>query len=269
MMRVISWNVNWRTGLARDQGRLLRELGCDIVILQEVNRKSAEALRDAAGLAWMIVSAPPAGSTVPRHQRLVAVGGTQTSSARRLDLDAPVPERVLAVEAAVAGLYASVVSYYAPPGVNWGRVKVDQALTVADWLCERTGPMIIGADANTPKFDPVDDAGVRTHWHTGDRRLNGSPGDDDLWGPSPRHRLKDCLRTWLAADRTRATSLHPDGPLAVSHYTGKRKARGGTPRRFDSIWVTPDFKVRDVQYLSHEIGRLSDHAPVVADLDVG
>jgi hypothetical protein len=27
--------------------------------------------------------------------------------------------------------------------------------------------------------------------------------------------------------------------------------------------------VRDVQYLSHEIGRLSDHAPVVADLDVG
>ena len=50
-MRVISWNVNWRTGFARDQGQLLRELHCDIVILQEVNRKSTEILREAAGLA--------------------------------------------------------------------------------------------------------------------------------------------------------------------------------------------------------------------------
>ena len=269
MMRVISWNVNWRTGLARDQGRLLRELYCDIVILQEVNRKSAEALRDAAGLAWMIVSEPPADSMETRRQRLVAVGGTEISSARRLDLEAPVGERVLAVEVAIAGLHATVVSYYAPPGVNWGRVKVDQALAVTYWLCERKGPMIIGADANTPKLDPVDDAAVRTHWHTGSGRLNGSPGDDELWGPSPRHRLRDCLRTWLAADPARATNLHPDGPLAISHYTGKRKTHVGTPRRFDSIWVTPDFTVRDVQYLSHEIGRLSDHAPVVADLDVG
>jgi exonuclease III len=268
-MRIVSWNVNWRTGLARDQGRLLRELNCGIVILQEVNRKSAEVLRDAAGLAWMIVSEAPAGSTVPRHQRLVAVGGTGISSANRLDLEAPVGERVLAVKVTIAGRHATVVSYHAPPGVNWGRVKVDQALAVTHWLCERTGPMILGADANTPKLDPIDDAAVRTHWHTGSRRVNGGRGDDELWGPSARHRLKDCLRTWLAADPARATHLDPDGPLAVSHYTGKRKTHVGTPRRFDSIWVTPDFTVRDVQYLSHEIGRLSDHAPVVADLDVG
>jgi len=267
MTRVISWNLNWRMGLARDQGRLLRELHPDIVILQEVNSKSAEALRDAAGLAWMIVSKPPPDSKVPGRQRLVAVGGTEISSARRLDLDAPLGERVLAVEVAIDGLHATVVSYHAPPGVNWGRVKVDQALAVTYWVCEQKGPMIIGADANTPKLDPVDDAAVRTHWQSGSRRLNGGPGDDEMWGPSPRHRLKDCLRIWLAADPVRATHLDPDGPLAVSHYTGKRKTHVGTPRRFDSIWVTPHFVVRDVQYLSHEIGRLSDHAPVVADLD--
>ena len=208
-MRIVSWNVNWRTGLARDQGRLLRELNCGIVILQEVNRKSAEVLRDAAGLAWMIVSEAPAGSTVPRHQRLVAVGGTGISSANRLDLEAPVGERVLAVKVTIAGRHATVVSYHAPPGVNWGRVKVDQALAVTHWLCERTGPMILGADANTPKLDPIDDAAVRTHWHTGSRRVNGGRGDDELWGPSARHRLKDCLRTWLAADPTERLTLTP------------------------------------------------------------
>src|SRR4051794_27601184 len=70
MMRVVSWNVNWRSDVALDQGRLLAELHCDIVILQEVNRKSAEALGNAAGLAWMIVSEPPEDSTEPRRQRL-------------------------------------------------------------------------------------------------------------------------------------------------------------------------------------------------------
>ena len=79
--------------------------------------------------------------------------------------------------------------------------------------------------------------------------------------------MKDCLRVWLAADPARAKGIDPAGPLAVSHYTAKRKTHLGNPRRFDSIWTTPDFTVTDVQYLSHELGRLSDHAPVVVDLD--
>ena len=43
-------------------------------------------------------------------------------------------------------------------------------------------------------------------------------------------------------------------------------SRLGNPRRFDAIWATPDVEVLDVRYLSEEIGRLSDHAPVVAEL---
>ena len=146
-------------------------------------------------------------------------------------------------------------------------MKVDQAHAFTDWLCERAGPVIVGADANTPKLDPVDDAAVQTHWYTGFRKLNGDPGDDVLWGASPRHQLKDCLRVWLAADGRRAADIDPAGPLAISHYTAKRKDHSGHPRRFDSIWATPDFTVIDVRYLSDEIGRLSDHAPVIVDLD--
>jgi len=149
------------------------------------------------------------------------------------------------------------------------RWVVEHIPNVTPPLMERLAKLSVIVSTNMAGYAGNYDAAVRTHWHTGSLKLNGGLGDDELWGPSPRHGLRDCLRTWLAADPARATHLHPDGPLAVSHYTGKRKTHVGTPRRFDSIWVTPDFTVRDVQYLSHEIGRLSDHAPVVADLDVG
>jgi exonuclease III len=266
-MRVVSWNVNWRTGVARAQGELVRDLRPDLVILQEVNPSSAERLWEATELKWMIQSDPPAGSTEPRRRRVVAVCGTEAFSSWQLDLEAPVRERVLAVDIEHQGWRGTVISYYAPPGVSWGITKVAQAQAVTDWICAREGPVILGADANTPKLDPVDDAAVRTHWHTGFRKLNGGPGDDELWGPSPRHQLRDCLRVWLAADPSRARDIDPDGPLAVSHYTAKRRNHPGNPRRFDAIWTTADFTVTDVRYLSEELGRLSDHAPVVVDLD--
>lgn len=40
---------------------------------------------------------------------------------------------------------------------------------------------------------------IRTHWHTGDRHLDGLPGDDLLVGPEPIYPLRDGLRTWLGA----------------------------------------------------------------------
>ena len=269
MIRVVSWNVNWRTGVAAQQGELLRSLQPDIVILQELNARSVDKLAAAAGLEWMTVSAPPADDTSMRRRRLVGIGGTSPASTRSLDFRAPVEERLLVLEVSIEGRPVVVSSYYSPPGVSWGRVKVDQAVSFTDWLRGRKGPVIIGADANTPKHDPVDDAAVQTHWYTGFRKLNGDPGDDVLWGSSPRHQLKDCLRTWLAMDPARVRDLDPDGPLAVSHYTAKRKDHPGHPRRFDAIWATPDVDVLDVRYLSEEIGRLSDHAPVVAELRLG
>ena len=231
-------------------------------------RESVDKLKAAAGLEWMVVSTPPDGDTSMRRRRLVGIGGTSPAATRPLDFRAPVEERLLVVEVSIEGRPVVVASYYAPPGVSWGRVKVDQAVSFTDWLCSREGPVIVGADANTPKLDPVDDSAVQTHWYTGFRKLNGDPGDDVLWGSSPRHQLKDCLRTWLAMDPARVRDLDPTGPLAVSHYTAKRKDHPGHPRRFDAIWATPDVEVLDVRYLSEEIGRLSDHAPVVADLEL-
>ena len=164
------------------------------------------------------------------------------------------------------------MSYHAPPGVSWGIVKPRLAVAFAFWLSRHNGALLFGADANTPRIDACDFANTRTHWHTGNKRLNGEPGDDLLFGANKGHGLDDALRRWLALhpeemDRVRAS--RPSGPLAITHRTGKRKNSPGTERRFDSVWVSRHWVVRRIEHLYEEgIAAGSDHAPVMVDLDL-
>jgi hypothetical protein len=187
-----------------------------------------------------------------------------------LPADVPLPERTLLAEITVEGLGLTAVSYHAPPGVSWGIDKPRQAVALARWLSAQQGPVLLGADANTPLIDAADFAATRTHWHTGLRRLNGEPGDDLLFGPGKIHPLDDGLRRWLADHPAEAAALsgRPAGPLAVSHRTGKRRnGFPGTGRRFDSIWITRHWTVLHISHLYDEgIAAGSDHAVIVADL---
>ena len=102
--------------------------------------------------------------------------------------------------------------------------------------------------------------------------LNGEPGDDLLVGPDKIHELEDAFRVHLRqnpAVAARIVEQNPEGPLAVSHRTGKRKNSAGNPQRYDAIWVSPEFDVGNVDYLyekSVEAG--SDHALVAADVSL-
>src|SRR5579859_2115204 len=79
-LRVLSWNVHYLTGDAADrEGDFLASLDPppDVLLLQEVNRRSAELLRRAAGLEWLrlaIELRQPNGNETPAHQRGVAIG---------------------------------------------------------------------------------------------------------------------------------------------------------------------------------------------------
>lgn len=186
-----------------------------------------------------------------------------------LPADVPLPERTLLAEVTVDGTGLTAVSYHAPPGVNWGIVKARQAVAVARWLSAQPGPVLLGADANTPLIDAVNFADTRTHWHTGNLCLNGEPGDDLLFGPGKIHPLEDGLRRWLADNPAEAAAraARPSGPLAVTHRTGRRRDSPGTGRRFDSIWLTSHWTVRHIEHLYDEgIAAGSDHAVVIADL---
>jgi hypothetical protein len=201
-VRVVSWNLAFRgPEAAKRQGGLLRELAPDLMLLQEVNPVSSEDLRKAAGADWIVRAidqrAPePDGSPVRWHG--VAIAGHGPRPCRKWLLgDIRQPERILLIETQTEGTPFIAVSYHAPPGVTYGIVKPRQAVAFASWLTKQNGPLLFGADANTPLIDAIDFANSRTHLHTGDRRLHGEPGDDLLFGAGKGHDLDDALRRWL------------------------------------------------------------------------
>jgi len=130
--------------------------------------------------------------------------------------------------------------------------------------------VILGGDFNTPKLDPPDQRDIRTHWHSGDNKLKGLPGDDRLVGPEPIHGLRDVLRLYLAdrpdeLDMIRAD--RPDGPLTTSYCTD---SAGKWNYRYDAIWVSSHFTVGSVEYVYDEaIEAGTDHGLVLAGLVVG
>ena len=273
-VRVVSWNVHFRgPEAAKRQGDLLRELAPDLMLLQELNPGSSAILADAAGADWMVRAidlraAEP--DDTPVRRRGVAIAGRGLLFCRSWLLDKiRLPERILLIETQTEGTPFVAVSYHAPPGVNWGIVKPQQAVAFASWLSRQNGPLLLGADANTPLIDTPDFANTRTHWHTGRKRLRGELGDDLLFGPDKKHDLEDALRRWLAfhPDEMARLRAKPSGPLAITHRTGKRKNSPGTDRRFDSVWVSHHWVVQHVEHLYEKgIAAGSDHAPVVVDL---
>jgi exonuclease III len=271
-MRVVSWNIAFRGAkAAKWQGDLLRELAPDLMLLQEVNPGSSEVLRSAAGADWMVRAI---NLRTPRpddsRRRGVAIAGRGMHPHRSWLLgEIEQSERILLIQTQIEGMPFIAVSYHAPPGVTHGNAKPRQAVAFARWLSTQNGPLLFGADANTPLIDALDFSNTRTHWHTGHRKLKGEPGDDRLFGPGKVHDLDDALRRWLALhpdemDRLRANQ--PSGPLAITHWTAQRKNAPGNPRRFDSVWVSRHWVVRHIEHL-YDKGRAagSDHAP---DLDL-
>jgi hypothetical protein len=271
----VPWNLHNRAGnAARRLGQFLTVLEPrpDFVLLQEVNPTAVETLRQAAGLDWLCSSLDGQPLNGPASRRLaVAIGGTGVPGPQVLPpCTTDFPERTLPATVRIDDIDLTLATYHAPPGVKWKLIKPRQAVEFAEWLAPQVGPVILGADANTPKVDAIDFALTRTHWHTGARKLEGEAGDDVLWGPAKSHPLDDCLRRWLAdrpEDLAKIAAARPDGPLAVSLRTGGRRRQRSFDRRYDAIWVSPEFTVSDVQYLyDASVDAGSDHSAVVVDL---
>lgn len=278
-MRVVSWNLANRVeDGARREGEFLGALDPrpSFVMLQEVNRRSIELVCERAGLDWFRLAVDirePEASDTRVRQTGVAVAGSGDPPASAVIIEGvPLPERTLSVVANLDGSDVNVSSYHAPPGVSWFEKKPQQAVAFARWLTELGGLVVLGADANTPEVDHPDFESVRTHWHSGDKHLKGAPGDDLLWASSKVHGLDDAFRLWLRQNPDALAEIleaRPLGPLAITHRTGKRKLSPGTPRRFDSVWVSNDFSVVGVDHpYERSIQAGSDHSAVVVDLQL-
>ncbi len=277
LLRLVSWNVRF-AGIpqAAAQAKFLRSLNPHIVLLQEVNASSIATYRAASELDWLTCSrSAPLSSIERKRQPAAAIGGKSVELLEALPelAAAPLPERIHRSVVRFGDHRMVVASYYAPPGVTFGYKKVENALAFLRWIQRVAEPMIVGADANSPKVDHPDFSLTKSWWHTGSLKLRGRPGDDSLWGPQVEHRLKDALRSWLddhPDELARIVDQRPNGPLAISHWTGRRllDPDAGVARRYDSIWASADFSVQGIEYLGDSIGVLSDHAAVMASLEL-
>ena len=282
MLTAASWNLNGAIGdRARRLGQLLARVVDEppqVVLLQELAPEGVQEFCKAARLDWCV--------SVPQHfADLLAVRGRDAPGGRRpprsvamagcgdglrgpvVFPDVPFPEKVLAGWLSFGEYRTTVVSYHAPAGVTHHEKKPAQAVQIARWLTQVRGPVLLGGDFNTPKVDHPDHDQIRTHWHTGDRKLAGALGDDLLVGPNEIHSLRDVLRVWLDDHPEEANSIRherPKGPLAVSHRTGS----GRFPWRYRTrFWTTTDFQVSDVRYFYDEaVAAGTDHALVTARL---
>ena len=275
-MRIATWNVNYRgRAVGGSLGRLVRDNDVELILLQEANPSSLHELTAAAGLDW-VITAFDAGARVPDgtgRRRVAAIAGRghppiETGVLPHLAL----PERMLFARLETELGPMTIASYHAPPGVSWGRTKVHHAHELLRWINRTEGMLVVGSDANTPQVDHPDSDLVRTHWHTGARKLAGLPGDDITFGGRPEHRLRDAYRLWLAghpAALEQVTQDRPQGPLAVSHRTGKRAGAAGSPRRYDTLWISPDLTPTAMTYeYAKAIHAGSDHALVIADIEL-
>lgn len=273
-MRIGTWNVNYQGVLGSGRlGTHAHETGIDLMLLQAADPDALASFITHAGLDW-VVTAWDAGApalTTPGRRRVAAVAGRgprPTSIGYLRDLDRP--ERMMFATIGSGPGSFTVASYHAPSGPEAGISKVDGAHILLDWVQSVDGPLILGADANTPKLDHPDPDKARTHWQTGIRKLSGRPGDDVMFGGRPEHDLEDAYRRYLSQNPGLLQSValeRPRGPLAVSHRTGRRLGSAVKLRRYDALWISRDFDVQRVDYDLESATRAgSDHALVKVDL---
>jgi endonuclease/exonuclease/phosphatase family metal-dependent hydrolase len=261
--RVSSWNVNNRN-FRGTHAELLRRVDTDLLALQEVSPSFYQELTGTGLFDWseFSLSLRPPQREEGRSRRLgCAVFGRspfQKYSAQLL-AELPFPERALIVKIN-SGVEMRMCSFHTPPGASWGKIKPQTLRAIAEWLAKQSGHTIFGIDANAPKTDhPMFE---QNKWWWGD--------EPTLLGHSPLHKLRDCLRLYLAERPhllQEIVSRRPAGPLAISHIRGNRRKM--IECRYDFIYISPGLDVVDVNYLYGEsVQAGSDHALVTALLKI-
>ena len=257
-LRVIDWNLDGFTGLDRKL-ELLENLDWDVCLLQEVTNESWPQLRQLGPSAVWSGDHLAALTVEPRYRSaIVARQGWRLYDLGTID-HVPSPERTATAVLEGYGHKVAVASLALPPGVTWGDAgKGRQADRIACWLGERRGPVVVGIDANAPKWDRP--ALHDSEWWNDEEPL--------LIGEERIHDLRDVYREALERDPERRAAVladAPEGPLATSHVRGRGSGRVAC--RYDHVLASPEFDVLEVEYRWEDaVAAGSDHALVVATL---
>lgn len=172
------------------------------------------------------------------------------------------PERALVAEIIYEEKTFQAISFHSLTGVGYKKAKSANFATIADYLNSRKGkPTILCCDLNEPKIDHID-INSNVYFNQG-----GDKGKyaELILNPKGIHNLKDSFRMWLRKnepdynrikERQESTDKIEYSPLILSH-----KVRNTYSKRYDYIMVSPEFKVKSINYdYATGVAGGSDHA---------
>jgi endonuclease/exonuclease/phosphatase family metal-dependent hydrolase len=275
-IRAMSWNLKGATsrgtGLIPLQLDVLRAHAPDLLVAQEVTREAFTAIA-ASGLfasSSFALNERGQGTRCDYGVALFASANVSLRGVRRLtsaelaDIPEAVRERArdltLTATATAGDGQFLVASFHVPAAQRskWGwRGKRGMLRGIARFLAT-SNDGLIGVDANGPKFERLD-VTANEYWREG----RSDDREEYLLHDPQRapHAYRDALRLYLESrgGRNGFTPVGPEGPLAVSHLR-----RYTMPCRYDFIFTSGLAPTEAPAY--PQIGKASDHAPVIAKL---
>ena len=257
MIKLISWNVNGRTGSALErQADALRDEGPHLVCLQEITAGSEPDWRDrldASALPHIFCSTGLIGPG-RRYANLIA-SRWLLAALPAGEFEIPYPEKVLSAVVAAPTTAIELHNAHLPPGVS----RPVQKLETFEGIFARLArpalrPRILCGDFNTPQAERED--GTIETWASNHRELA------ERWEQAEGSVLRD-LRDHDLADAYRTLKGYDQHPTSYLPH-------GSTPkrRRYDHIYASESAQSARCGYLEawREDG-LSDHAPVWVELE--
>jgi exonuclease III len=254
-LRLVTWNVAGRVSRQPEQAAAVAAAGADVVVLQEVTKRTEPAWRGALADAGYAHVASAVERAAPERRRPLGVlTAAREPLAEMEPPEVPWPERVLCV--VVGGV--EVVNLHSPiaPAPELAKIRTHEA--VAAWLAaDPRTPRVLCGDLNTPRREH-DDGSVLTFAHDSAGRLRPERGE--RWDAAERalvHTLRDA-HGWVDAYRALHGYGHREASWTFAHD------RGGW--RLDHVLVHGLEPVAAAY--AHEWRRegLSDHSALVVDL---
>jgi exodeoxyribonuclease III len=259
-MVLLCWNVAGRQSRLSEQADVVCALGADVICLQEVTRVTAAAWvarLEAAGYQAVVAEIPLRRES---SRPLGVLTAARAPFAAASVPGVPWPERVLAARLPRLGSL-EVVNVHSPVSPKPGLAKVRTHEAVFAHLCERAAyPRLVCGDLNTPRREHPDGT-VWTFARTRSGKLRPDRGG-----------------RWDAAETALIRGLEPHGyrdAFRAVHGHELKEVSWEWPRgggyRLDHLVVSAEITVKDCRYghaWRRELG-LSDHSPLLADLEVG
>jgi len=180
------------------------------------------------------------------------------------------PERALVAEITYKEKPFQVICFHSLTGVGYKKAKSANFATIADYLNSRKGkPTVLCCDLNEPKIDHID---LKRNVYFNQGGDNGKYAELIL-NPNKIHDLRDSFRLWLEKNeqefikvkqRQESSEELEYSPLVLSH-----KVRKAYSKRYDYILVSPDFRVKSINYdYNTGIDGGSDHAILIGDYEL-